>query len=138
MKRLATLAAVLALALFARQADAAWPIYVIDGRADKLFAEQGEWVYIDARSAWPDESFDRWSSSEADVYFQNIFSMQTRFRMPDHSVTIRALYDSDRRTALVIGGGCSTGALAAIAVLVTAICTRRPARSSRRLPRARR
>lgn len=132
-------AAAFLFSLFASSAHAAHAIYVINGRADKISAETGEWVYVDARAAYVGEKFDRWRADSTDVSFANMFSMQTRFRMPDHSVTVRADFEDDRGgTMLAIGGGCSAGASVAIFAAITAICIRLPNRATRRRSRARR
>ncbi len=97
-------------------------VRVIDGYADREYAERGDVVAV--RAAYPNSwwRFDIWVSEQGGgIQFANRTRPATTFVMPDRAVTVRALFirgDYDDHGIAV--GGCTTTATAPLPLLLAA------------------
>ena len=94
-------------------------VNVINGYAEPTYASAGERVYIYGRtpSSWNNYYFDYWYSESSGVIFDNKFSRNTSFIMPNHAVTVGAEYRTyGWNNGFTVGGGCSSTAPAMLVV----------------------
>ena len=68
-----------------------YAVTVVNGKADRAKASEGETVTIKAQASDEGQVFYRWTSSDG-VTFADARSSETTFTMPDHPVTVTATY----------------------------------------------
>ena len=73
-------------------------ITVVNGKADREKAFEGDYVKVTANDPEVGMVFDRWTSSVSDLYISDFQSSNTKFKMPAENVTLTANYKPDPNT----------------------------------------
>ena len=90
--------------------DTAGYLVTVENGAGTGRHKAGEVVTITAYAATEGKTFDRWTTSNADIGFSNAYSVATTFIMPTHDVKVTATYKSANATPTVSGNNANTTA----------------------------